>query len=102
MAKVQNNNDDCLQDYMMVLEVFDKIEPGEQGVGGSGGTHLTQQQGALLNNATADAFDAGSSGFAADGNIFGQSIAGGTLGGYSGSTGRNKRGGSSSLGHLIQ
>lgn len=91
MAKVEGNGDDYYQDYMMVLEVFDKMEPGEQGMGGPGGNNVDQQQGGVLSSAT-DAFDAGAGSFAADGNVFGQSVAGGTMEYGAETTGRSKRG----------
>lgn len=83
MAKPEGG-DDYYQDYMMVLEVFDKMEPGEQGIVSTGGSNIGQQQGEDFNSA-GDAF-----------NNFGQGLSGGVLSGYpSESTARAKRSGTS-------
>ena len=83
MAK-SDGGDDYYQDYMMVLEVFDKMEPGEQGIVSTGGSNIGQQQGEDFNSG-GDAF-----------NNFGQGLSGGVLSGYpSESTARAKRSGTS-------
>lgn len=87
MAKADGVGDDYYQDYMMVLEVFDKMEPPEPGVGATGGNIGQQQQGGEFNGGGTDAFDVQSGE-----NVFGQGLNGATIGGYAPeSTGRSKR-----------
>jgi hypothetical protein len=84
MAKEKAQGDDYYQDYMMVLEVFDKIDPAEQGnnSGFDGSQQQQQQQGG-------NPFDLGGNSTYA-GDI--SSIGGVSLGGYGGEVNQQQQG----------